>query len=80
MGDPASGTFQGYEADLLEHVADRLECTLEYHRALWSVITEELVWGRLDLVCSAATVTEQRKNKVSFSNPYLQLKLASVVR
>ena len=80
MGDPVSGTFRGYEVDLLKLVADRLDCTNEFRRAWWSLITEELVSGKLDMVCSAATVTELRKNEVSFCEPHLWIKLALVVR
>jgi polar amino acid transport system substrate-binding protein len=80
IGDPALGTFRGFEVDLLELIAERLNCGVEYRRAWWSVLMEELTSGNLDLVCSAATVTEERKKKVSFCGPHLQLQLALVVR
>jgi ABC-type amino acid transport substrate-binding protein len=79
-GDPALGNFRGYEVDLLTNLAERLDYTLEYHRALWSRITGDLISGRLDLVCSAATVTEQRQAEVSLCSPHLKLRLALVVR
>jgi polar amino acid transport system substrate-binding protein len=79
-GDPADGTFRGYEVDLLEAIAARLQYTLEYRRAWWSLITEELVVGRLDFICSAATVTVGRTKEVSFCEPHLKLKLALVTR
>jgi ABC-type amino acid transport substrate-binding protein len=80
MGDPASGTFRGYEVDLLEALAEQLDVVTEYRRAWWSLITDELVEGRLDLVCSAATVTEKRKVRVDFCAPHLKLQLGLVVR
>ncbi len=80
MGDPVLGTFRGYEVDLLEQLAERLNCRIEYRRAWWSLLTEELKSGNLDLVCSAATVTEERRREVAFSTPHLRLKLALVQR
>jgi ABC-type amino acid transport substrate-binding protein len=79
MGDPASDTFRGYEVDLLRLLAGRLHWAIEYHRARWSLITSELSSGRLDLICSAATVTERRKTEVNFCTPHLRLRLALVV-
>lgn len=80
VGDPALGTFRGYEVDLLEAIAERLDRTIEYQRAWWSLITKELTAGGVDLVCSAATVTEERKAEVSFCVPHLRLQLALVAR
>jgi polar amino acid transport system substrate-binding protein len=80
MGDPALGTFRGFEVDLLEALAEQLDLVMEYRRAWWSLITDELVARRLDLVCSAATVTEERKAEVDFCAPHLKLQLGLVVR
>ena len=80
IGDPASDTFRGFEVDLLRLLAERLNWAIEYRRARWSLIVSELSSGRLDLICSAATVTEQRKAEVNFCTPHLRLQLALVVR
>jgi ABC-type amino acid transport substrate-binding protein len=39
----------------------------------------ELSCGHLDLICSAATITEQRKAEANFCAPHLKLRLALVV-
>lgn len=54
-GGSVVGTFRGYEVDLLEQLARRLNCRIEYHRAWWSLITEELTSGKLDLVRSGCS-------------------------
>jgi ABC-type amino acid transport substrate-binding protein len=59
IGTPESGNFRGYEVDLLQEVARRLDVTIQYRRALWSVIVAELSSSSLDLVCSAATARDQ---------------------
>ena len=80
MGSPETGDFSGYEVSLLDELASRLGVSLTYRRAFWSVIVEELSAGRLDLVCSAATVTEERAEQVDFCTPHLQLALSLVTR
>lgn len=80
IGDPSSGDFRGYEVDLMAALAEKLSYRIEYRRELWSVIVEELAEDVLDLICSAATVTEERSLQVDFCTPHLQLKLALVAR
>jgi ABC-type amino acid transport substrate-binding protein len=78
-GSPEAGNFSGYEVDMLQEIAKRLNFTIRYRKALWSVIIDELSGGALDLICSAATVTAEREQRVNFCIPYLKLKLAFVV-
>jgi ABC-type amino acid transport substrate-binding protein len=80
IGTPESGDFHGYEVDLLQKLAERLEFTIQYRRALWSVIVGELSSGSLDLVCSAVTVTAERAREIDFCSPHLKLALALVTR
>jgi ABC-type amino acid transport substrate-binding protein len=80
IGTPESGDFHGYEVDLLQKLAERLDFTIQYRRALWSVLVGELSIGSLDLVCSAATVTRERAREVDFCTPHLKLALALVTR
>jgi len=80
IGAPEKGNFRGYEVDLLEGVAQRLGVQLHYRRAYWSVIVDELVAGDIDVICSAATVTEERCRQADFCEPHLNLTLAVVTR
>jgi ABC-type amino acid transport substrate-binding protein len=80
IGTPESGDFHGYEVELLQELAKRLDFSIQYRRALWSVIVAELSRGALDLVCSAATVTAERAREVDFCAPHLKLSLALVTR
>jgi polar amino acid transport system substrate-binding protein len=80
IGNPETGDFRGYEVDLLEALARRLDVTLAYQRAFWTAIVGDLAAGRLDVVCSAATVTQERRATVDFCRPHLSLTLAVVTR
>jgi ABC-type amino acid transport substrate-binding protein len=78
--DPSLPDFKGFEVDLMKSVAARVGVSVRYRNALWSKIMDDLLEGRVDMICSAATITEQRKELVDFSQPYLDIRLAIVVR
>jgi ABC-type amino acid transport substrate-binding protein len=80
IGTPEEGNFRGYEVDLLEEIARRLGVQLRYRRAFWSVIVDELAGGDIDMICSAATVTEERRRQADFCDPHLELTLGVVTR
>ena len=80
MGTPEDGSFRGYEVSLLDELATRLARTITYRRAFWSALVQELTDGKIDIICSAATITPERLRIVDFCQPHLQLKLAAVMR
>jgi polar amino acid transport system substrate-binding protein len=80
MGNPASEKFEGFEVDLTRTIAGKLRLKPEYHSELWSKIWRNLREGRLDMICTAATVTEQRKQIIDFSLPYFDTFVAITVR
>jgi ABC-type amino acid transport substrate-binding protein len=80
FGLPGTPDFRGFEVDLLDDIAAKLGVTLRYRSALWSEAFAELQAGRLDMICSAATITAERRHIVDFSDPYLEAELALVVR
>jgi ABC-type amino acid transport substrate-binding protein len=80
MGSPEIGSFQGYEVDLLETIAIRLGCRVEYRRRIWSAIVGELMTSKIDALCSAATITPERAHQVDFCSSHLQIRLALVAR
>jgi ABC-type amino acid transport substrate-binding protein len=80
FGLPGTPEFRGFEVDLSRAIARELGVEVEYRSALWSVILDELRQARLDVVCSAATITEARRRDVEFSDPYLDIRLVLVTR
>ena len=57
-----------------------MNLTIEYKSALWRDIIEDLQQGRTDLICSASTITEDRKEILDFSQPCLDISLAIVAQ
>jgi ABC-type amino acid transport substrate-binding protein len=71
---------EGFEVDLLREVAARSNFEIRYVSALWQNLTQRLLNGELDAICTAATITDERKMQFDFSEPYLQYELAVVTR
>jgi polar amino acid transport system substrate-binding protein len=80
FGLPGTPEFRGFEVDLLDAIALRLGVTLRCESALWSEAFEALQAGRFEMICTAATITPQRRQSVDFSEPYLETELALIVR
>lgn len=78
--DPTLPDFEGFEVDLMKSVTARLGVSVSYKNALWSKLIDDLLEGRIDMICTAATITEERKETLDFSRPYLDMKLAIVAR
>jgi polar amino acid transport system substrate-binding protein len=78
--DPSTPGFEGFEVDLMMEVAVRLGLTYGYRGGLWAGLIDELREGKLDAIVTAATITEERKSLVDFSEPYLEYRLSIAVR
>jgi len=76
----SSALFEGFEVDLLQQLAVDLHFDISYTVAQWDELLSQLDKGSLDAVCSAVTVTEERKKHLHFSHPYLQFHLCVVCR
>jgi ABC-type amino acid transport substrate-binding protein len=70
----------GFEVDLVRALAARAGFDVRYERALWTKVVQQLIDGTVDMICSAATITAERRRLVAFSRPYLSFQLAIVVR
>jgi ABC-type amino acid transport substrate-binding protein/ketosteroid isomerase-like protein len=78
--DPNAPNFEGFEVDLTKGSAARLGLSVKYIGALWSESIAALQVGKVDMICTAVTITEARRMIVDFSQPYLDIQLAVVVR
>jgi polar amino acid transport system substrate-binding protein len=80
FGIPGAPDFRGFEVDLTRAIAERLGLEAFYVSVLWSHMLDDLRQGRVDLVCTAATVTPERAAVFDFSEPYLDTVLVIVTR
>lgn len=75
FGPPGTPEFHGLEVDLLTAVAAAMECELVYEVERWSALLDRLAGGRVDLLCTAATVTAERARTLAFGLGYLSMSL-----
>ncbi len=61
-------------------LAAHLGVAVRHRSVLWRDMLQELENGRLDVVCTAATVSAERSERVAFSAPYLDVRLAIIAR
>lgn len=61
----------GFDIDFARAVAEKMGVEVKFQPIDWSKKEVELSSGRIDLIWNGYTVTEERKEKVLFTKPYL---------
>ena len=74
------GKIVGYDADLVQKLADKLGVKAENIDTAWSGVIPSLYSKKFDLIWSAMTITEPRKKAVTFSSPYASDQAVIIVR
>lgn len=62
----------GWDFDAWQEICALLNCKPVMTEAAWDGIFEAVAAGQYDVVADGVTITEERKQKVAFSDPYLQ--------
>ena len=70
----------GYDIDLAKEVAKRLGVTFKAQPIDWDAKEMELETGKIDCIWNGFTITEDRKNALSFTFAYLNNEQVLVVR
>jgi polar amino acid transport system substrate-binding protein len=78
--DSATNQIVGFDIDLMRAAAARLNAVPEFRSADFKTVFAGLEQGEFDAVISAATITEDRKKMVAFSDPYIQIGQVVAVR
>ena len=65
------GNLQGVDVELMEAASEIIGIPFELQPIDWSMKETELANKNIDLIWNGYTITEERKEKVAFSQPYL---------
>lgn len=65
------GNLVGFDIDLAQEVSKKAGFTVEFQVIDWSLKEAELTGGNIDLIWNGYTITDSRKEKVSFTQSYL---------
>ncbi|MBI5843655.1 MAG: transporter substrate-binding domain-containing protein [Deltaproteobacteria bacterium] len=76
----ASRKVVGFDIELAQHVARKLGKKLEIVNMDFGAMIPALISGKVDMIAACITVTEERAQKVLFSEPYYTGGIAALVR
>jgi polar amino acid transport system substrate-binding protein len=69
--DEATGEGAGFDYDIWREICSRLDCTAEFAEAGWPAVIEETSQGAYDTAADGISITDERKEVVAFSDPYM---------
>lgn len=72
--------YVGFDMDLARAVAKQMGCEPQIQNIGFDGLIPALEAGNIDIVVSGMSITEERKNKVTFSKPYYKSGLSIVVK
>ncbi|WP_308917890.1 transporter substrate-binding domain-containing protein [Jannaschia sp. LMIT008] len=66
----ASGTWAGWEVDVIEAVCAAAELTCEVTPTAWDGIIPSLTGGQIDAIMASMSITEERMQTIDFTDAY----------
>ncbi len=78
--DPASGVAVGWEYDAVAEMCRRLNCEVEWQNTSWDAMIPAIAAGQYDVGMDGITITDERKQQVDFSEPYMTSQQFMLVR
>ncbi len=69
-----TGTASGFDVEVMNWIANDIGVEVTHQPTDWSGIVQSLVTGKIDIVASGMSITEQRAKMVDFSKPYWIIK------
>lgn len=74
-----NGEIVGFDVDLAKEVFKRLGYNVKFQPIDWSMKETELNSKKIDAIWNGYTITDERKQKVDFTKPYMENKQVIVV-
>lgn len=71
---------QGWDYDAWNEICSRLNCTAQFVEAGWPDVIVETGQGQYDTAADGISITEERKEVVAFSEPYMVIEQKFMVR
>ncbi len=78
--DPATGQAVGWEYDAVEEICRRLNCQVNWDVTAWDTMISAVREGQFDVGMDGITITDERKQQVDFSAPYMRSEQFMLVR
>ncbi|MEV7608224.1 amino acid ABC transporter substrate-binding protein [Microbacterium sp. NPDC089320] len=68
--DGGTGDLTGFDVEIIQAVADKLDLEVEFQETQWDAIFAGLDAGRFDVIANQVSINEERQEKYLFSTPY----------
>lgn len=78
--DEDTGEIVGFDIDVMNAICEEINCIPEFINTAWDGIFAALQQGEFDLVMSGVSITEERDKTMDFSDPYLVVSQAILLR
>ncbi len=78
--DPATGEAVGWEYEAVNEICRRLNCAVDWQVTSWETMIAAVQEGQFDVGMDGITITDERKQQVDFSIPYMVSQQFMLVR
>ena len=78
--DPLTGKSVGWEYDAVNEICRRLNCVVNWNVTSWDTMIAAVKEGQFDIGMDGITITDERKQQVDFSIPYMTSQQFMLVR
>ncbi|MBP2133677.1 polar amino acid transport system substrate-binding protein [Methanomicrobium sp. W14] len=76
----SDGSAEGFDVDSVKWIADKMGFAVKIKPLAWDGIIPALQAGKIDIVYSGMSITDERLEKVNFSEPYWTVNQAVAVK
>ena len=78
--DPKTGKAVGWEYDAVNEIGRRLNARIAWSVTSWDSMIQAIRDGQFDVGMDGITITDERKQQVAFSDPYMRSQQFMLVR
>lgn len=75
-----AGKISGIEADLAQYLSDKLNSPIEFVELPFTKLIPSVEKGEIDIIMSGLSLTEARKEKVRFVEPYFNIGQMALIK
>jgi polar amino acid transport system substrate-binding protein len=80
FADAKTGQGIGLEYDVINEIAKRLDAKVEWSLSAWDLMIEAVRTGQFDVGADGISITDERKQQVDFSDPFISVDQYMLVR
>jgi polar amino acid transport system substrate-binding protein len=66
-----AGNFAGFDVELAQEIAKRMDKKLEFVPTAWTAIFTALSSNKYDCIISSLSITDERKKTIAYTRPYI---------